>query len=186
MLLPMGWMIDSGYVEVVGDPDDISSLPDTVYNHFSEDSSIPDSGTKYHKYIGSLRCLAEGGKDYISFAKDPTVPDYCGNEDPDDNQDWCFEGEFKDVNDYYALPTFGKAPSHPIMYNPDFMSEEMVQLIRDAFAEMSSNSDDVEILQDVMNTPGITIIGTEDHLGHYGSLIEDVPGIDAYFKEKYD
>mgnify|MGYP003315117051 CR=1 FL=1 len=51
---------------------------------------------------------------------------------------------------------------------------------------MSSNSDDVEILQDVMNTPGITIIGTEDHLGHYGSLIEDVPGIDAYFKEKYD
>ena len=72
------------------------------------------------------------------------------------------------------------------MYNPDFMSEEMVQLIRDAFAEMSSNSDDVEILQDVMNTPGITIIGTEDHLGHYGSLIEDVPGIDAYFKEKYD
>ena len=60
MLLPMGWMIDSGYVEVVGDPDDISSLPDTVYNHFSEDSSIPDSGTKYHKYIGSLRCLAEG------------------------------------------------------------------------------------------------------------------------------
>ena len=143
MLLPMGWMIDSGYVEVVGDPDDISSLPDTVYNHFSEDSSIPDSGTKYHKYIGSLRCLAEGGKDYISFAKDPTVPDYCGNEDPDDNQEWCFEGEFKDVNDYYALPTFGKAPSPPIMYNPDFMSEEMVQLIRDAFSEMSSNSYDV-------------------------------------------
>ena len=87
MLLPMGWMIDRGYIEVVGDPDDISSLPDTVYNYFSEDSSIPDSGTKYHKYIGSLRCLAEGGKDYISFAKDPTVPDYCGNEDPDDNEE---------------------------------------------------------------------------------------------------
>ena len=66
------------------------------------------------------------------------------------------------------------------------MSEEMVQLIRDAFAEMSSNSDDVEILQDVMNTPGITIIGTEEHLGNYGSLIEDVPGINAYFQEKYD
>ena len=186
MLLPMGWMIDQGYVEVVGDPDDISSLPDTVYNHFSEDSSIPDSGTKYHKYIGSLRCLAEGGKDYISFAKDPTVPDYCGNEDLDDNEDWCFEGEFEDVNDYYALPTFGKAPSHPIMYNPDYMSAEMVQTIQDAFAEMSSNSDDIEILQDVMSTPGITIIGTEDHLGHYGSLIEDVPGIEAYFNEKYD
>ena len=66
------------------------------------------------------------------------------------------------------------------------MTEEMVQLIQDAFAEMSSNSDDVEILQDVKNTPGITIIGTEDHLGHYGSLIEDVPGINAYFNDKYD
>jgi hypothetical protein len=51
---------------------------------------------------------------------------------------------------------------------------------------MNSNSDDVEILQDVMSTPGITIINTQDHLGNYGSLIEDVPGITAYFNEKYD
>jgi len=186
MLLPMGWMIDRGYVEVVGDPDDISSLTDTVYNHFTDESSIPDSGTKYHKYIGSLRCLAEGGKDFISFAKDPTVPDYCGNEDLDDNEEWCFEGEFTNVDDYYALPTFGKAPSHPIMYNPDYMSDDMILAIQDAFTEMSSNSDDVEILQDVMSTPGITIINTEDHLGNYGSLIEDVPGIEAYFNDKYD
>ena len=90
------------------------------------------------------------------------------------------------MDDYYALPTFGKAPSHPIMYNPDFMTDEMILAIQDAFAEMSSNSDDVEILQDVMSTPGITIINTEDHLGNYGSLIEDVPGIEAYFNDKYD
>jgi len=182
MLLPMGWMIDRGYVEVVGDPDDIESLTDTVKNYFSEESSIPDSGTKYHKYIGSLRCLAEGGKDVISFAKDPTVPDYCG-EDP---EDWCFEGEFTSTEDFYALPTFGKAPSHPIMYNPEYMSEDMMTAIQDAFTTMSSNDDDVEILQDVMSTPGITIINTEDHLGNYGSLIEDVPGIEAYFADKYE
>ena len=46
----------------------------------SADSSIPDSGTPYYRYIGSLRCLAEhalgDATDYISFAKDPTVPDY--------------------------------------------------------------------------------------------------------------
>ena len=180
MLLPMGWMIDRGYIEVVGDPDDIESLTDTVKNYFSDESSIPDSGTKYHKYIGSLRCLAEGGKDVISFAKDPTVPDYCG-EDP---EDWCFEGEFTSTEDFYALPTFGKAPSHPIMYNPDYMTDEMVQAIQTAFTTMTENGDDE--LQDVMSTPGITIINTEDHLGNYGSLIEDVPGIEAYFTQKYN
>ena len=182
MLLPMGWMIDRGYIEVVGDPDDIESLTDTVKNYFSDDSSIPDSGTKYHKYIGSLRCLAEGGKEVISFAKDPTVPDYCG----DDPEDWCFEGEFASTEDFYALPTFGKAPSHPIMYNPEYMDDEMVQAIQEAFTTMTSNDDDVEILQDVMSTPGITIINTTDHLGNYGSLIEDVPGIEAYFNNKYE
>ncbi len=180
MLLPMGWMIDRGYIEVVGDPDDIESLPNTVKNYFSDESSIPDSGTKYHKYIGSLRCLAEGGKDVISFAKDPTVPDYCG-EDP---EDWCFEGEFTSTEDFYALPTFGKAPSHPIMYNPTYMDAELVVAIQNAFTVMSDNGDDE--LQDVLSTPGITIINTEDHLGNYGSLIEDVPGIEAYFNEKYD
>ena len=179
MLLPMGWMIDRGYIEVVGDPDDIESLPNTVKNYFSDESSIPDSGTKYHKYIGSLRCLAEGGKDVISFAKDPTVPDYCG-EDP---EDWCFEGEFTSTEDFYALPTFGKAPSHPIMYHPD-MDAELVVAIQNAFTVMTENGDDE--LQDVLSTPGITIINTEDHLGNYGSLIEDVPGIEAYFNEKYD
>ena len=190
MLLPMGWMIDRGYIEVVGDPDDIESLTDTVKGYFSEDSSIPDSGTKYHKYIGSLRCLAEGGMDYISFAKDPTVPDYCG-EDP---EDWCFEGDFKSTEDFHGIQYtglengegFGRAPSHPIMYNPDEMSDEMVKNLQDAFTTMSSNDDDVEILQDVLSTPGITIINTEDHLGNYGNLIEDVPGIEAYFNEKYE
>ena len=189
MLLPMGWMIDRGYIEVVGDPDDIESLTDTVKGYFSEDSSIPDSGTKYHKYIGSLRCLAEGGMDYISFAKDPTVPDYCG-EDP---EDWCFEGDFKSTEDFHGIQYtglengegFGRAPSHPIMYNPDEMSDEMVKNLQDAFTTMSSNDDDVEILQNVLSSPGITIINTEDHLGNYGSLIEDVPGIEAYFNDKY-
>ena len=189
MLLPMGWMIDRGYIEVVGDPDDIESLTDTVKGYFSEDSSIPDSGTKYHKYIGSLRCLAEGGMDYISFAKDPTVPDYCG----DDPEDWCFEGDFQSTEDFHGIQYtglengegFGRAPSHPIMYNPDEMSAEMVKNLQDAFATMSSNDDDVEILQDVLSSPGITIINTQDHLGNYGSLIEDVPGIEAYFNDKY-
>jgi ABC-type phosphate/phosphonate transport system substrate-binding protein len=200
MLLPMGFLITNEYIEVVGDPDEIDSLTDTVRNHFSEDSSIPNAGTKYHKYQGSLRCLAEheGGTamDYISFAKDPTVPDYCG-EDP---EDWCFEGGFTSTEDFHGInytgrdngEGFGRAPSHPVMYNPEYMTADQVTLLTDALALMSkSPSDggsqsDLDILDAVFNTPGFTIINTEDHLGTYGTHIENVPGIQAYFADKYD
>jgi len=194
MLLPMGYMISNGFIEVVGNENEIDSLTDTVRNHFSEDSSIPNSGTKYYRYIGSLRCLAEheGGSanDYISFAKDPTVPDYCG-EDP---QSWCFEGDFSSTEDFYPIggyaengeinTPFGRAPSHPVMFNPDYFTQSEVDALRDAFSVMNNNSEDLEILDDVLSTPGMTIIGTEEHLGTYGDAVEDVPGIKAYFDEK--
>ena len=194
MLLPMGYMISNGYIEVQGEANEIDSLTDTVRNHFSDDSSIPNSGTKYYRYIGSLRCLAEheGGSanDYISFAKDPTVPDYCG-EDP---QSWCFEGDFSSTEDFYPIggyaengeinTPFGRAPSHPVMYNPDYFTQSEVDALRDAFSVMNNNSEDLEILDDVLSTPGMTIIGTEEHLGTYGDAVEDVPGIKAYFDDK--
>ena len=56
--------------------------------------------------------------------------------------------------------------------------------MQDAFTTMSSNDDDLQILDDVLSTPGMTIIDTESHLGTYGDSIEDVPGIVAYFGEK--
>jgi len=144
MLLPMGFMISNGYVDVVGDPDTIDSLTDTVRSHFSEDSSIPSSGTPYHKYIGSLRCLAEhstgDATDYISFAKDPTVPDYCG-ETP---EDWCFEGDFDSTADFHGVnysanggDGFGRAPSHPVMFNPAYMDAANVAALQDALRTMS-------------------------------------------------
>jgi hypothetical protein len=194
MLLPMGWMISEGYVEVVGDPNVIDSLYSTVRNHFSEDSSIPDSGILYRGYGGSLRCLAEhslgDATDYISFAKDPTVPDYCG-EDP---SSWCFEGDFTSTEDFYPLGgydettgeinSFGRAPSHPVMYNPEYFNQTEVDSLRAAFEVMNGNDDDLEILDEVLGTPGITITNTENHIGDYGDAIEDVPGIAAYLNDK--
>ena len=187
MLLPMGYLINNNYVDIVGDANEIDSLHDTVTNHFSEDSSIPDSGTPYYRYIGSLRCLAEhalgDATDYISFAKDPTVPDYCG-ENP---ESWCFEGDFTQTSDFYPIMApegFGRAPSHPVMYNPVHFSSAEVTALQNAFTTMSDNPDDLAILDDVLSTPGMTIIDTEAHLGEYGDSIEDVPGIKAYFGEK--
>jgi hypothetical protein len=70
------------------------------------------------------------------------------------------------------------------MYNPDVFTAAEVQALQDAFTTMSSNDADLAILDDVLSTPGMTIIDTESHLGSYGDAIGDVPGITAYFNSK--
>ena len=118
MLLPMGYLIGNGYANVVGDPNDIESLRNTVTNFFNEDASIPESGTTYYSYSGAVRCLSEGVGD-VAFAKDSTVAGYCGNENAADNEEWCLSED-----DYVLLPSYGSAPSHPVMYNSEFVDEE--------------------------------------------------------------
>ena len=71
MLLPMGYLIGNGYADVVGDPDDVASLRDTIFGFFSDDASIPDSGTPYYGYGGAVKCLSEG-VGHVAFAKDST------------------------------------------------------------------------------------------------------------------
>ena len=70
------------------------------------------------------------------------------------------------------------------MYNPTYFTQSEVNALRNAFSTMNSNSEDLQILDDVLSTPGMTIINTTDHLGTYGDAVEDVPGIKAYFDEK--
>ena len=211
MLLPMGFLIGNGYTEVVGETDDIESLRNTVYSFFNEDASIPESGTTYYGYSGAVKCLSEGVGD-VAFAKDSTVSGYCGNEDAAENEDWCLPEE-----DYILLPSYGSAPSHPVMYNPDYMNSETVKTVQDALVgmndemyvvdyEMQGNtytgcynivnhqvdSDSNEnacggnILQNILGTPGITATNANTHLGSYGSLIEDIPGINNYFDGKFE
>ena len=109
MLLPMGHLIGNGYANVIGDSDDIESVRSTILNYFSEDASIPDSGTPYYSYSGALRCLSEGVGD-VAFVKDSTVASYCENTDAQDNEDWCLDEE-----EYVLLPSYGSSaisPSH--------------------------------------------------------------------------
>ena len=179
MLLPMGYLIGHGYANVVGDPNDVASLRDTIYGFFNEDASIPDSGTPYYGYAGAVKCLSEGVGD-VAFAKDSTVASYCDNEDPLDDEDWCL-----DMSQYVSLPAFGQAPSHSLMYNPTFMNSTKVDTVRSALVGMSSDSDAVSILENVLNTPGIVSTTTENHLGTYSNSISNIPGISAYYNGKY-
>ena len=49
---------------------------------------------------------------------------------------------------------------------------------------MNNNAGDLEILDDVLGTPGITITNSSLHMGTYGDSIEEVPGIAAYLNDK--
>ena len=83
MLMPMGYKIGQGLVEVSGDEEDIDSLRTTIENHFGN-ASIPASGDIYYGYGGAFRCMTEGFGD-VAFAKTTSYDDHCvGN-------DWCLD-----------------------------------------------------------------------------------------------
>jgi len=173
MLMPMGYMIGNGIVEVSGDREDINSLRTTIENHFGN-ATIPSSGDTYYGYSGAFRCLTDGFGD-VAFAKTSSYEDHCqGN-------DWCLaESEYRMLE-----PTFGKVPSHSIMVNPEEISPEMRLVIIDALMALNSDPLGLEILESVLNTGGLKEASTEEHLGTYSEAIGSIPGIQIYFEEKY-
>jgi ABC-type phosphate/phosphonate transport system substrate-binding protein len=177
MLIPMGYFIGQGYAEVVGNENDIESLRSTIFNHFSEDAVIPESGTLYYSYGGALRCLSEGVGE-VAFVKDSSVDAFCPDEG--DREAWCL-----DPGRYVALPAFGQAPSHPLMYQPDTVDETTRDLIVEALVALNTTEDGRSMLSQILNTQGVVEVTTEEHLGSYGGLIEHVPGIKAYLGELY-
>jgi ABC-type phosphate/phosphonate transport system substrate-binding protein len=76
-------------------------------------------------------------------------------------------------------------PSHPIMVNSERTGEEKVDAITNAFLSLNTNLEGQTILESVLNTPGISQVNTEEHLGSYSEAISSIPGIAAYFEEKY-
>ena len=204
MLMPMGYMIGQGMVEVQGGSDDIESLRTTIENHFGT-AIIPESGAQYYGYSGAFECMTVGEGD-VAFAKTSSFEDHCeGNE-------WCLERD-----EYRMLtPSFGQVPTHPVMVDPNqidsekqdafvaamlSMSNEMwvedypvngpnytgcYSMSTQQVADIPENTCGGEILKNVLENKGAVVsVTSQDHLGSYSDAIANIPGITAYFEEKY-
>lgn len=179
MLLPMGYLIGLGYANIIGDPNDVETIRNTIQAFFNSNSSIPETGTPYYGYSGALRCLSDGTGE-VSFLEENTVEQLCNNENPSLNQEWCLE-----IDEYIALPAFGQSPSNPVMYNPDYLNSDLVDDITNILVGMDRDSEATNILDNILNTPGFIETNTSVHLGSYSSLISNIPGISAYYNDKF-
>jgi len=173
MLMPMGYMIGQGIVETQGPGDEIESLRTTIESHFNE-ASIPSSGDLYYGYSGAFNCMTQGVGD-VAFAKTSSYEDHC------EGNDWCLD------RDQYRIlePHFGQVPSHPVMVNPDNAGDKQDAIIA-ALLALNTDEEGAIILENVLNTPGLVSVNSEDHLGSYSDAISSIPGIMAYFEEKYN
>jgi len=41
-------------------------------------------------------------------------------------------------------------------------------------------------LANILNTPGLVRVTSQDHLGSYSELISNIPGISSYYNDKFE
>ena len=179
MLLPMGFLIGHGYANVIGDPNDVETIRNTIYAFFDINSTIPEIGTPYYGDSGALKCLSEEIGD-VAFIEENTVEIFCNNDLEDDNQLWCLEKE-----EYVALPAFGQSPSNSVVYNPSILQYSLTNDIAEVLVNMKNDPTAFDILNNILNTPGFEAVNTTSHLSSYSKLISNIPGISAYYNDKY-
>ena len=177
MMVPMGFFLGLGYANVIGDPNDIESLRDTIFEFFNENSSIPEPGTQYYGFSGALRCLSDGAGE-VAFAKDNTVSQYCTTENGNNVEEWCL-----DASRYVSLEPFAKTPSDVFMTHSNFDDDLVISELTDFLIDFSSNEDYSEILYNTLGTKGVVSTDSESHLGIYTPLVSNIPGISAYYTD---
>jgi ABC-type phosphate/phosphonate transport system substrate-binding protein len=177
MMVPMGFFLGLGYANVIGDPNDLESLRDTIFGFFNENSSIPEPGTQYYGFSGALKCLSDG-RGEIAFAKDNTVSQYCTTENGNNVEEWCL-----DTSRYIALEPFAKTPSDVFMTHPEFHDDVVISELTDVLVNFSSNEDFSDMLYNTLGTKGVVSTDSDSHLSVYTPLVSNIPGISAYYTD---
>lgn len=204
MLMPMGYMIGQEMVEVEGDPDEIESLRTTIESHFDV-ATIPESGAQYYGYSGAFECMTAGVGD-VAFAKTSSFEDHC------EGNDWCLaRDEYRILEPHFGqVPThpvminpdeIGDEKRAAFIAAMLAMSSEMwvedfpmmgtnytgcYSMATHNVTDIPQNTCGGEILKNVLENKGaVKAVTSEAHLGSYSDAIAVIPGISAYFEEKY-
>ena len=174
MLMPMGYMIGEGIIEVSGDENEIDSLRSTIEDHFGT-PKIPEKGDTYYGYDGAFRCMTEGLGD-VAFVKASSFEDHC------EGNGWCLaRAEYRMIE-----PSFGQVPSHAVMVNPSHANDAKITSLTAALIALNTAEGGEEILESVLNTPGLSAVNSQDHLGSFSAALDNIPGLVAEYEGKYE
>lgn len=162
MLIPAAYLAEEGLV-TFDDDDDVMSIREAIESYFG--NPIVGGG-----YVGALRNLSQGQAD-IAFGRATTPATYCGGDNP---ESWCL-----DIDDYEIVQEFTNVPSHPILASTETTETER-SLLQDALLALNDDPDGRSMLANVFDVHGLEPATAEAHLGPYGELISNLPGIEDH------
>jgi ABC-type phosphate/phosphonate transport system substrate-binding protein len=165
MLIPTAYLAEEGLVSFDED-DDVAAIRGAVDEYFG--NPVVGGG-----YVGALRTLSEGQAD-IAFGRSTTPEEYCGG---DGAEEWCL-----DADEYEIVREFTDVPSHPVLASTEATDAEK-ELLEDALLALNDDSDGRAILDDVFDVHELEPATSEAHLGPYGELISNLPGIEDHLVE---
>lgn len=166
MLIPTAYLAEEGLVEFDAN-DDVTAIRDAVEEYFG--NPIIGGG-----YIGALQALSEGQAD-IAFGRSTTPETYCQGTN---TESWCL-----DIDEYEIVIEFTQVPSHPVLAGAGTTEDERTHL-RDALLALNDDADGRDILDSVFDVHRLTETTSSEHLGAYGELLANLPGIEEHFVDE--
>ncbi|RNJ80492.1 MAG: phosphate/phosphite/phosphonate ABC transporter substrate-binding protein [Nitrosopumilus sp. B06] len=156
---PVGTLVAEDYIEIKGD--DIVSLEEALEENF-------ESYTFAGGYKTALELLLEGHVD-AAFGSDIAPQKYL---------------EPEDQTRLRAVSTIGPVPSHVFMVHPD-MSDPTREALVAALIKLNYDENN-QILIDLYGAEALVPTTTRQHIGDFGSLIDNLTGLDQKILDKYD
>jgi hypothetical protein len=209
MMLPIGYLAKNNYLELT-QSNDIDFLSEIVYSFFNSNSSIPNQNDTYFSDSGALRCLSEDRGDIV-FLEENTVNMYCGNILISENMDWCLDiEEYTSLPTIAPIPSDSVIYNPDLldiqtrtavlnalislnyeMYLENFSTRGSVYTgcydisVHVIDEESPKNTCGSEIMNNILDTSGLTRATSQEHLGQYSSFIVIIPGISSYYSGIY-
>jgi hypothetical protein len=72
------------------------------------------------------------------------------------------------------------------MVNPSHSSDAKIAAITAALLALNGAEGGDAILEGVLNTPGLTAVNSQDHLGSFSAALNHIPGLVTEYQGQYE